>query len=119
MDPRSFVNQFYQNFNIYNFVSIVPEPDIALLTPTGQSYDTAYGIYLDNIFMQAPNDPRIQASINQTEAKIAGFRQQLEALEQQAKTSFYQDCPNGQDAVTGESCTLIEYAAVSLTHYIF
>ena len=98
---------------MYTFASVVPDPDIALLTPTGQTYDTAYGLYLDNVFLQVPNDPRIQAEINATEAKISRFRQELEALEQQAETSFFQDCPNGQDAFTGEPCTLVKYAAVS------
>jgi hypothetical protein len=89
-------------------------PDSAVFTGNGQTYDTAYDLYLDNIFIQIPNDPRIQASINQTEAKIDGFRRAVAAAKQAAKADFFRDCPNGIDPFTGKPTTLAEYAAVCL-----
>jgi len=87
-------------------------PDSAVFTGNGQTYDTAYTLYLDNVFIQIPNDPRIQAAINETEAKIDGFRRAVAAAKQAAMADFFRDCPNGIDPFTGQPTTLAEYAAV-------
>jgi hypothetical protein len=86
-----------------------------VFTGNGQTYDTAYGLYLDNIFIQVPNDPRIEASINQTAAKLDGLRRGAAAAKKQAMADFFRDCPNGIDPFTGQPTTLAEYAAVGFT----
>jgi hypothetical protein len=88
--------------------------DIAVLTPNGQTYDTAYGLYLDNVFIQIPNDPRIEAQINVTAAKLDGFRRSIQDLKKQAQKDFFADCPNGIDPFTNQATTLAEYASVWL-----
>lgn len=108
------VTNVTKNFNVYRFASQVPVPDSAVFTGNGQTYDTAYDLYLDNIFIQIPNDPRIQASINQTEAKIDGLRRTVATAKAAAKADFFRDCPNGIDPFTGKATTLGEYAAVCL-----
>jgi len=107
-----FVNQLYQNWAVSRFASVVPQKDIALLTPNGQTYDTAYGLYLDNVFIQIPNDPAVEAKINETAAKLTRFRTEIAALKKQAQLDYKSDCPNGIDAFSGEPTTLAEYAAV-------
>lgn len=97
---------------MHRFASVVPDKDIAVLTPNGQNYDTAYGIYLDNVFIQVPNDPRIQAKINETSAKLDGFRRSIQDLKKRAQRDFFADAPNGIDPFTGKSITLAEYASV-------
>jgi hypothetical protein len=101
-----------QNFNVHRFASVVPVKDNPLLTPNGQNYDTAYGLYLDNVFIQIPNDPRIEAQINATSAKLDGFRRQLKDLKKRATLDFFADCPNGIDPFTGLPTTLGEYTSV-------
>jgi hypothetical protein len=93
----------------------VPVKDVAVLTPSGQTYDTAYGLYMDNVFIQVPNDPRIEEQINATAAKLDGLRRGLHDLKQEARQGFFADCPNGIDPFTGQPTTLAEYAAVCLT----
>src|SRR3954469_557127 len=93
-----FVNQLYQNWAVSRFASVVPQKDIALLTPNGQTYDTAYGLYLDNVFIQIPNDPAVEAKINETAAKLTRFRTEIAALKKQAQLDYKSDCPNGIDA---------------------
>lgn len=87
-------------------------PDSAVFTGNGQLYDTAYTLYLDNVFIQIPNDPRVQAAINETEVKINGLRMAVATAEQACEADFIRDCPNGFDPFTGQATTLAEYAAV-------
>ncbi len=97
------------------FASVVPTED-AVLTPTGQTYDEAYGIYLDNVFLQVPHDPRVEAQINATAAKMASLRQSIADSKAKARADFIRDCPNGVDPFTGQTTTLMNYAAVGFTH---
>jgi hypothetical protein len=90
-------------------------PDSAVFTGNGQTYDTAYRLYLDNIFIQVPNDPRIEAAINETAAKLDGLRRGASAAKKSAIADFYRDCPNGFDPFTGQATNLTQYAAVCLT----
>jgi hypothetical protein len=69
-------------------------------------------LYLDNVFIQIPNDPRIEAQINATSAKLDGFRRSIQDLKKRAVKDFFADCPNGIDPFTGHATTLAEYAAV-------
>lgn len=105
------VNQLYQNFNLYSFASVVPTND-AVLTPSGQQYDTAYGVYMDNVFLQVPHDPAVEAQINATATKMSNLRTQIATAKINARNDFIRDCPNGVDPFTGLATTLVEYAAV-------
>jgi hypothetical protein len=78
---------------------------------------------LDNIFFQLPNDPRIEAEINQTSAELTSTRAQIQSLLAQALAGFRTDVPNGISLFTGEPSTFAQYEAVStpvplLTSYL-
>jgi hypothetical protein len=66
-----------------------------------QTYNTTYALYLDNIFIQILDDPRIQAAINETKAKIDGLHRAVATAKQAAMADFYRDCPNGIDPFIG------------------
>ncbi|KAN0095013.1 hypothetical protein V8E51_015724 [Hyaloscypha variabilis] len=107
-----YVNQLYQNFEVYRFASVVPEANIAVLTPTGQTYDQAYALYLDNIAFQAPNDPKIEAELNATAAQLTTLRSTIDNLLSTAENDYLNFVINGQDPLTGDSMSFAQYAAV-------
>ena len=97
----------------------MPDPNSAVVSTTGQTYDTALGLYLDNVFMQVPNDPRVEASINATAKKLDGLRRDASTAKLAAMEDFYRDCPNGIDPFTNKECDLQHYAEVRLTPSAF
>jgi len=105
-----FVNQLYQNWNVYQYGSVVPTKDIGVLVDSGQNYDTAYGLYLDNVFLQVPHDPRLVAQINETATKMSNLRVEIQDLKRKAQSQYMTDVPNGIDPFTGETMRLSEYA---------
>ena len=68
---------------------------------------------MDNVVIQVPVDPAVQAQLNATVAKIDTLRQSIQDSKRKAMNSFMNDCPNGVDPFTGQATTLAEYAAVS------
>ncbi|KAK3939647.1 hypothetical protein QBC46DRAFT_459560 [Diplogelasinospora grovesii] len=107
-----YANQLYQNWNVYQFASTVPKKDVAVLVDSGQNYDTAYGVYLDNVFLQVPNDPRGKAQMEAWAAKLSALRISIQTSKAAAKKDFATDCPNGIDPFTNKPTTLGEYAAI-------
>ena len=79
---------------------MVPEANIAVLTPTGQTYDQAYALYLDNIFFQVPNDPRIEAEINATSTQLTTLRATIDNLLSTAESDYLNFVFNGQGKLT-------------------
>lgn len=79
---------------------MVPEANIAVLTPTGQTYDQAYALYLDNISFQVPNDPRIEAELNATAAQLTTLRATIDNLLSTAENDYLNFVINGQGKLT-------------------
>ncbi|KAK1756490.1 hypothetical protein QBC47DRAFT_445063 [Echria macrotheca] len=105
-----YVNSLYQNWNVYKFASTVPNPTQAVFTDSGQDYDTAYGIYMDNVVIPVPHDASVQAQIDATAKKMADLRVKIREEKAKAEEDYYKDCPNGVDPFTGKPVTQAEYA---------
>jgi hypothetical protein len=79
---------------------VVPEANIAILTPTGQTYDQAYALYLDNIAFQVPKDPKIEAELNATAAQLTTLRSTIDNLLSTAENDYLNFVINGQGKLT-------------------
>jgi len=116
-----YVNQYYQNHNVYRFASVIPAKDPVLtlkdsksqFAPSGHTYDAAYTKYIDSVLLQVPHDVRIQAQINETVTKMADLTNKIAETRAQAQVNFARDCPNGIDPFTDKPVTLGEYAAIN------
>ena len=103
-----YVNQYYQNHNVYRFASVIPAKDPVLtlkdsksqFAPSGHTYDAAYTKYIDSVLLQVPHDVRIQAQINETVTKMADLTNKIAETRAQAQVNFARDCPNGIDPFT-------------------
>jgi hypothetical protein len=85
---------------VYRFASVVPEANIAVLTPTGQTYDQAYALYLDNIAFQAPKDPKIEAELNAIAVQLTTLHSTIDNLLSTAENDYLNFVINGQGKLT-------------------
>jgi len=81
---------------VYRFASVVPEANVAVLSPTGQTYDEAYTLYLDNIRFQVPNDPKIEAELVTLSNQLTTLRTTIDNLLATAENDYLNFAINGQ-----------------------
>ncbi|GAB1311987.1 hypothetical protein MFIFM68171_02197 [Madurella fahalii] len=106
------VNQYYQNWNLYHFASIVPSTDSDIvLVDSGQDYDQSVALYTDNIFLQVPRDKKLDAEIVALNQRLTQTREELFNATIAANLQFLAFCPNGISPFTGQPIRFPEFLA--------
>jgi len=84
-----YVNSLYQNWNVYKFASVVPDKNIAVFADSGQDYDTAFGIYMDNVVLDLPTDASVEAKLVDIAKKMTTLRERLRETGAKAVEDYY------------------------------